>query len=68
VRKTSEIAEARAEGGLGFVRGATRGTLTSLASGAPVEVDDKFLALVRCESGAWRVSHLMWSPRAVPKN
>jgi ketosteroid isomerase-like protein len=63
VSLSSEVVEARAEGGLGFVRGLTNGALTPIDGGAPTVVDDKFVALVRCEEGVWRVSHLMWSPR-----
>ena len=64
INMSSEVVEARAEGGLGFARGFTKGTLTPLGGGTPTLVDDKFVALVRCEAGVWRVSHLMWSPRS----
>lgn len=60
---SSETVEARADGKLGFVRGFTTGMLTPLDGSAAVTVNDKFLALVRCENDEWRVSHLMWSPR-----
>ena len=59
---TSEVVEARADGALGFARGFTRGRLTSVRDGAVTVVNDKFLALARCEGGTWRISHLMWSP------
>lgn len=64
VELTSDTVEASAVQDLGFVRGSTRGTLRPLGGGAAITVDDKFLALVRCERGTWRVSHLTWSPRA----
>jgi len=64
INMTSEIVEARAEGDLGFARGFTTGTLTPLDGSSPTVVNDKFVALVRCEAGAWRVSHLMWSSRS----
>jgi len=55
--------ESFSEHQIGFVRGSTTGTLTPLAGGPAVQVDDKFIAIVRCEAGVWHVSHLMWSPR-----
>ena len=58
----SVTAEAFAEGQVGFVRGSTTGTLTPLDGEPIVPVSDKFIAMVRCDSGHWRVSHLMWSP------
>ena len=58
----SLTAEAFAEGQVGFVRGSTTGTLTPLDGEPMVRVADKFIAIVRCQSGHWRVSHLMWSP------
>ena len=61
------VAEAKADGNLGFVRGETKGTVIPVAGGASTTVSDKFLALVRCEAGEWRVTHLMWSPTASTK-
>lgn len=63
VSLASEIIEVRAEGTTGYVRGYIHGTLTPLAGGEAAAVNDKFMAIVRCENGTWRVSHLMWSPR-----
>lgn len=57
-----EIAEARAGRAIGFVRGRTVGVLRPAEGGPPVEIRDKFLALMRSENGKWRISHLMWSP------
>jgi ketosteroid isomerase-like protein len=45
--------------------GYTTGVLTPRAGGDRVEVDDKFIALVRCEGSTWRVARLMWSPRTL---
>lgn len=59
------VEETRATGGMALVRGTTQGKLTSLESGAIQMVDDKFLAILRCEAGQWRVSHLSWNPRKV---
>ena len=56
------VLEARAEGDLGVVRGATTGTVIPQPGATPNVVNDKFLGIVRCEAGHWRVSHLMWSP------
>jgi len=67
VKMAPEVVETGADGNLGFVRGFIKGTLTPLTTGDPVQVDDKFIALTRCEEGVWRVSHLMWNPRAGPR-
>jgi uncharacterized protein (TIGR02246 family) len=59
-----EILEARGAGEIGYARGVTGGTLTP-PNGEPAQrVNGKFLAITRCESGRWRVSHLMWSDAA----
>jgi len=58
----SQTAEAFAQDQVGFVRGTTTGTLTPLTGETVIQVQDKFMAIVRCQSGVWRVSHLMWSP------
>ena len=67
IAMSAEVMEAKADGAVGFARGSTNGVLTPVGGGTPVAVKDKFLALVRCENGIWRVSHLMWSPIASPK-
>lgn len=59
----SAAQDAAAAGNLGYVVGTTYGSLTPIAGGPPVIVDDNFLALLRCEEDQWRVSHLAWSPR-----
>ena len=59
---SASVVEAKAEVNLGFVRGETIGSVSSRAGGKATAVDDKFLAVVRCEDGEWRVTHLMWSP------
>jgi ketosteroid isomerase-like protein len=61
---SSHTAEAFAQDGLGFVRGTTTGMVTPLSGQDAIRVDDKFMAIVRCQSGTWRVSRLMWSPVA----
>jgi len=62
-----KVLEARADGNLGFVRGLTKGAVTSQPGATRKVVNDKFLGLVRCEAGQWRVSHLMWNPE-IPTN
>jgi uncharacterized protein (TIGR02246 family) len=57
----AEITEARAEGSLGYAWGKIRGTSTPLDGGPARSVEDTFLAITRCESGRWLVSHLIWS-------
>lgn len=64
VKFRAEIAEARSDGRYGYARGHVRGTLTPKDGGEPVVVEDKFLAIARREGRTWRVSRLMWSPRA----
>ena len=63
----SQTLEAFSDRRIGFVRGLTTGTLTPLVNGPALQVDDKFLAIVRCQAGVWRVSHLMWSPRSLAR-
>jgi ketosteroid isomerase-like protein len=60
----SETIDAAASGLLGFVRGTTSGTLVPIGGGEPKDVHDKFLAIVKCDGGVWRVSHLSWSPQS----
>jgi ketosteroid isomerase-like protein len=62
IELSMSVVEAQATGDLGFIRGFTKGTVTPRAGGAPNMVNDKFIGLVRCQAGEWRVSHLMWSP------
>ncbi len=59
--------EAKGNGDLGFVRGETEGKVIVMTDGASRMINDKFLAMVKCDSGTWRVTHLMWSPVAAGK-
>lgn len=59
-----EVTEVRAGDALAFVRGFTRGVLRPKRGGEPTRVNDKFLAVLHRDAGAWRISHLMWSPAA----
>jgi len=61
VEMRSEVLEAACNGESGFVVGATKGTLTPLTGGAAISVDDRFVAIVRCVAGEWKVSHLFWA-------
>lgn len=63
VKMSSEVVEAHAGGDIAWARGFTLGVLRPERGGAPVPVNDKFVALLRCESGTWRISHLIWTPR-----
>ena len=58
---TAEITEARADGSLGYAWGKIRGTSTPLDVSPARSVEDAFLAITRCESDRWLVSHLIWS-------
>jgi ketosteroid isomerase-like protein len=58
---TAEITQARAEGSLGYAWGKIRGTSTPLDGSPARSVEDTFMAITRCESGRWLVSHLIWS-------
>ena len=59
----SDALEATGNGATGYVIGTTQGTLTPLDGGQAVEVDDRFVAIVRCAAGEWKVSRLIWNPR-----
>jgi len=58
---SAEVAEARADESIGYAWGSIRGTRIPLDGTPPAPVDDTFFAVVRCEAGRWRVSHLMWA-------
>lgn len=60
----AEITEAHSDGALGYTWGKIRGTRTALDGSSAQSVNDTFLAITRCESGHWRVSHLIWSHAA----
>lgn len=55
------IDETLADQRLAMVRGATHGKLTP-QEGSPIAVDDNFLAILQCDSGAWRVARMIWGP------
>jgi uncharacterized protein (TIGR02246 family) len=57
------ISESLSDGRLGFVSGRTAGQLEPIGAGQSVTIDDKFLAILQCKEGRWRVSHLAWIPR-----
>ncbi|HEY7642855.1 MAG TPA: nuclear transport factor 2 family protein [Steroidobacteraceae bacterium] len=58
---SAEIGEAHSDGTLGYAWGTIHGTSTPLDGSPARSVDDTFLAITRCESGRWLVSHLIWS-------
>ena len=62
IKLSIKVVETRAAGDLGFVRGLVEGSVTPKAELPANVVNDKFIGLVRCEAGQWRVSHLMWCP------
>jgi ketosteroid isomerase-like protein len=64
IKLSFKYAEIGASGDLGFVRGVVEGTVAPRAEAPPDLVNDKFIALLRCDQGQWRVSHLMWSPES----
>lgn len=59
----SDVLEASGNGESGFAIGTTQGTLTPLAGGEAVAVNDRFVAIARCVAGEWKMSHLVWGPR-----
>jgi uncharacterized protein (TIGR02246 family) len=61
---TSLVDEVIVRGDVAIVRGRTNGMKVPRDHGPASRIDDKFLAVLRCEQRTWRVSHLMWSPRA----
>ena len=54
--------EAVSNGDIGFLRGSIEGKVTTLGDGSTADVNDKFLAVMRCDAGSWKVTNLMWSP------
>jgi uncharacterized protein (TIGR02246 family) len=56
------VSESQRDGRLGFIRGRTSGHLEPIGTGQPLTIDDKFLAILQCTDGRWKVSHLAWSP------
>src|SRR5262245_43925080 len=58
-----EVAAASADGTVGSAWGFVRGTVTPVAGGDAVQVNDKFLAVLRWDGAAWRVARLAWSPQ-----
>lgn len=54
--------EAGSGGDIAFVRGFTEGRVSKVSDGSTTEINDKFLALMRCDGSNWQVTHLMWSP------
>lgn len=57
-----DIEESGVSGSLAFVRGRNRGMLVAIDGGQNRQLNDKFMALLRCRKGTWKISHLMWSP------
>jgi len=61
------VDEAYAGEKVGYVRGRNGGRVTPKEGGDPLVLDDAFLMLLRCEAGAWRISHIIWHPASLPK-
>ena len=61
------VDEAFADGRVGYVRGRNGGSVTPKQGGQPLILDDVFLMMLRCDAGAWRISHIIWHPASVPK-
>jgi uncharacterized protein (TIGR02246 family) len=61
------IDEVCASAGVGFVRGRNGGRLVPRGSAPPRTLDDGYLMLLRREdTGAWRISHLIWHRQSSP--
>lgn len=61
----NQVAEICVSGPLAFARGRTAGTLQPKAGGEPRQLDDAYtMILQKGRDGVWRISHLMWHPRA----
>lgn len=68
VRLESTIEEVRVGAGLAFVRGVNTGTLEPVAGGAATAINDRYLAILECRSGRWRVTRLVWNRVAVSQD
>jgi uncharacterized protein (TIGR02246 family) len=64
----TQIDEACAQSGFGYVRGRNTGRFVPRASGEPRTVDDVFVMLLNRETdGVWRITRLIWHRQsAVP--
>lgn len=67
VRLETTIEEVRADADLAFVRGVNTGTLEPVAGGSATAVNDRYLAILECRSGRWRVTRLVWNKVAVSR-
>ena len=63
---SGRVAEARAAGGIGWVRGETLGRLVPRDGAAPATVHDQYVALLVRDDGRWRIARLMWGPIRPP--
>ena len=44
-----------------IIRGSTNGNIVSKRDSTSAQVDDKFLMMLKKQSGAWKIYRLMWS-------
>jgi ketosteroid isomerase-like protein len=59
----SEIIES---GELTIIRGYTNGNVISKKDSSSVAVNDKFLMMLKKQSGKWKIYRLMWSKKSEP--
>jgi uncharacterized protein (TIGR02246 family) len=59
---TITVKDTHGSGEVISVEGRTGGRLHPLAGGADTVVNDEYIAVLRCESGSWRISKMAWSP------
>ena len=53
-------------GDLAIIRGNTNGTIISKKDSSTITVNDKFLMMLKKQSGKWRIYRLMWGKESEP--
>lgn len=53
-------------GDLTIIRGSTNGNVVSKKDSSSVNVNDKFLMMLKKQSGKWKIYRLMWSKKSEP--
>jgi len=53
-------------GDLTIIRGSTNGNVISKKDSSSVNVNDKFLMMLKKQSGKWKIYRLMWSKKSEP--
>ena len=60
------ITSVNVQGEIAILQGHNGGKLEAKDGGPAKKLDDDFVMVMRCDSGRWRISHLMWQPAPKP--